>query len=217
MLLRLIKLATNSNAYKSSDSHDEGDELDSDGSIEFISFAEEDTEMSEEDTEVLEEDTNMLEEAMEMLDNDTEMLDGNKACSLPCSYLSEQEPQNNPPPTKISSIQNALEIAEKYPTSTTKAAGILKYFKKATEDEIREQNLRQKDEWEFTQHNNEYLERIAGIRQQNRKRDLAKERQRHHRMKKKHSEIEERIRSPGGTKKRVCNRTQGFRHLLMMI
>ena len=161
---------------ESSDGYDEGDELDSDGSVNSTSFGGE----------------------------DVEMLDGNKTCSLPCSDLSEQEARNNPPHTKTSSIRNALEIAAKDPMSTPKA-GILKYFKKATEDKIREQRLREKDQWECTQQNNEYLEQVARFYQQNRKRELAKKHQQRHEMKKKQLEIEARIRSPGGTKRKVCN------------
>ena len=131
-------------------------------------------------------------------DEDLEMSDGNKTCSLPCSDQSEQETRSNIPLIKISSIQSALEIAAK--DSYIKH----KYFKKATEEEIREQRLQEKVQWECTQHNNEHLEQITYICQWNRKRELAKEHQRLHQMKKKQSEIEIRIRSPGGTKRRVC-------------
>jgi hypothetical protein len=208
VLLRLIKLATNSNAYKSLGSryYDEGDGLDSDGSVDQVSFVESSGSYDEGDGLDSDGSVDRVSFVEEDTDTDMDMSDasGDKACSLTWSDLSKQEARNDPPATKISSIRNALEIAEKYPTLTTKA-GILKYFKKATEDEIKEQRLREKDQWEFTQQNNEYLERIAGINQQNRKRELAKERQRRHRMKKKQSEIEVKIRSPGGTKKRVRN------------
>ena len=198
VLLPLIKVAADisgSNGYdeddilslksESSDGYDEGDssdELDSDGSIDRASIG---------------------------ADHDMKMLDGDKTCSLRCSDLSEQEARDNPPPTKTSSIRNALEIA-------AKDLQKWKFLKKATEDEIREQRLRENDQWECTKHNNEYLERISGIYQQNRKRELAKERQRRHRMKKKQSEIEARIRSPGGMKRKVSNKTpsQGFHYLL---
>ena len=221
VLLRLIKLATNSSAYKSSNYYDEGDGLDSDGSV---SFVEEDTDIDMDSDNTNDEGDGLYSDGsvdwVSFVEEDTDMdvdsdASEDKACSLPCSEsdLSKQEARNDPPATKILSIRNALEIAEKYPTLTTKA-GILKYFTKATEAEIKEQWLREKDQWEFTQQNNKYLERIAGINQQNRKRELAKERQRRHWMKKKQSEIEERKCSPGGTKMRVCNRTKGFHHLL---
>jgi hypothetical protein len=82
----------------SSNGYDEDDESDSDGFVNRESIGEEDMEIS----------------------------DGIQTFSSH-SDLSEPKTRNNPPPTKTSSIQNALEIAAKDPTSNVKA-GILKFF-----------------------------------------------------------------------------------------
>ncbi|KAF5341815.1 hypothetical protein D9611_001843 [Ephemerocybe angulata] len=141
-------------------------------------------------------------------ESDSDDSDTNSLATKP-DIDDEPEPSQTPAPSntrplerKSSSIRAALELSDDV-EDDGKKRGILNFFKKATPEERELQKAREIEKLKRTQETAEYEKAMDVAAKKKRAQELARARKANERKRKKLTEIQAGLRSPGGTKRKI--------------
>lgn len=151
---------------------------------------------------------------MEVNDNVPEPVEISNDTSNSCGSVETPNPSDHPKTSnqnhsvftepltrKSSSIRQALQTP--CDDDNDEPTGLLKYFKKATEEERHYQTARELEKLKTTSETVLHEEAITAEKRKVQKRERARERKQKERQRKKDVDIAAGLRSPGGTKRKV--------------
>ena len=143
--------------------------------------------------------------SQESTDSDVEIIGDSVTEAVPAPHTlrtPDPIPSKRPECKRVaSSIRVALDSVTK---DEGKSHGLLKFFSKGTKEDTKAYWAREEETAAATQSNSEaFNSHVVDVEKKQHERDLARNRQRKHRQKLKDEDIQNELRSPGGTKRKV--------------